>query len=342
MQTGKLRRRLRRLPPRTGPAAASYICNRADTADKKPAFNLEKRMKSAFISIIGRPSAGKSTLLNKICGEKVSIVSPVPQTTRNKIRGIITEDAGQLIFIDTPGYHNSDKKFNRYLKELAGSSLDESDIILYMVDTTRPPGAEEAEILELLKPHIEKTLVLMNKIDSKDSNTKTAAEFIAEGAPGVIETGSLFAVSAETGKGVRDVINRLFEMAPEGEPMYPEDYYTDQQPEFRVMETIREKAISLSRQELPHSIYVEIADMEMKYKESGEIKKLWVRAFLVAERDSQKGILVGRGGENIKRIRTEAQKELNEIFPYHVHLDLRVKVNPKWKRNDGILKNMLY
>ena len=299
-------------------------------------------MKSAFISIIGRPSAGKSTLLNSICGEKVSIVSPVPQTTRNKIRGIITEDAGQLIFIDTPGYHNSDKKFNRYLKELAGSSLEESDIILYMIDTTRPPGKEEAEILNLLKPFYDRTLVLMNKIDLHDSNPKIAADFIKEGAPGIVDSGSLFAVSAETGKGVRDVIDRLFEIAPEGEPMYPEDYYTDQQPEFRVMEIVREKAIALSRQEVPHSIYVEIADMEMKYKESGDINKLWVRAFLVVERDSQKGILVGRGGENIKKIRAEAQKELKDIFPYHIHLDLRVKVNPKWKRNDGILKRMLY
>ncbi|HAK45537.1 MAG TPA: GTPase Era [Spirochaeta sp.] len=299
-------------------------------------------MKSAFISIIGRPSAGKSTLLNNICGEKVSIVSPVPQTTRNKIRGIITEDAGQLIFIDTPGYHNSDKKFNHYLKDLAGSSLEDADIVLYMIDTTRPPGKEEGEILELLKPYFSKTLVLMNKTDLHGSNPGTAAEFIKEGAPEIIDSGSVFPVSAETGKGVRAVIDRLFEIAPEGEPMYPEDYYTDQQPEFRVKEIVREKAINLSRQELPHSIYVEIADMEMKYKETGEIKKLWVRAFLVAERESQKGILVGHGGENIKKIRSESSKELNGIFPYHVHLDLRVKVNPKWRRNDDILKKMLY
>ncbi|MDC7226549.1 MAG: GTPase Era [Spirochaetales bacterium] len=299
-------------------------------------------MKSAFISIIGRPSAGKSTFLNTICGEKVSIVSPVPQTTRNKIRGIITRDEGQLIFIDTPGYHNSEKKFNVYLKDLAGSALEESDIILYMIDTTRPPGKEEGEILELLKPHYSKTLILMNKTDLHESNPAAAAEFIKEGAAEIMDSGSVFPVSAVTGKGLDTILKRLFEIAPEGDPMYPEDYYTDQQPEFRVMEIVREKAINLSRQELPHSIYVEIADMEMKYKESGEIKKLWVRAFLVAERDSQKGILVGRGGENIKKIRSEAQKELNGIFPYNVHLDLRVKVNPKWRRNDGILKKMLY
>ncbi len=299
-------------------------------------------MKSAFVSIIGRPSAGKSTLLNHICGEKVSIVSPVPQTTRNKIRGILTEEAGQLIFIDTPGYHRSEKKFNNYLKDLAGSALEESDIVLYIIDTTRPPGNEETEILSMLEPYFSKTLVLMNKTDLKESDPKSAAEFINEGAPELLKSGSVYSVSAETGDGIKKALERMFEMAPEGEPMYPEDYYTDQQPEFRVMEIVREKAINLSRQELPHSIYVEIADMETKHKESGEIKKLWVRAFLVVERNSQKGIIIGRGGDNIKKIRAEAQRELNSIFPYQVHLDLRVKVNPKWRNNDGILKKMLY
>jgi GTP-binding protein Era len=124
--------------------------------------------------------------------------------------------------------------------------------------------------------------------------------------------------------------------------MYPSDYYTDQLPEFRVMEIIREKAINASRQELPHSIYVEIADMEMKHDDEGNVKKLWVRAFLVAERESQKGILVGHGGETIKKIRSESQYELNKIFSYRVQLDLRVKVNQKWRSKDGLLKQMLY
>ncbi|MBI9108637.1 MAG: GTPase Era [Spirochaetales bacterium] len=299
-------------------------------------------MKSAFVSIIGRPSAGKSTLLNKICGEKVSIVSPVPQTTRNKIRGIITRDTGQLVFIDTPGYHNSDKKFNNYLKDLAGSSLAESDLVLYVIDTTRAPGAEEEELLELLKPIAAKTLILFNKTDLPEKNIQRAAAYIEEKAPGCFSPESIFPVSAESGDGISRVIQHLYDMAPEGEQMYPDDYYTDQQPEFRVMEIIREKAINISRQELPHSIYVEIADMEMKHNEDGSVKKLWVRAFLVAERESQKGILVGHGGENIKNIRGDAQRELNQIFPYRVHLDLRVKVNQKWRRNDGLLKRMLF
>jgi GTP-binding protein Era len=299
-------------------------------------------MKSAFVSIIGRTSAGKSTLLNKICGEKVSIVSPVPQTTRNKIRGIITRDAGQLVFIDTPGYHNSEKKFNHYLKDLAGSSLEESDLVIYVIDTTRAPGKEEEELLQLLKPIAGKTLILLNKTDLKEKNIPRASAYIEETAPGFFPPEAIFPVSAESGDGIARVLQHLFDMAPEGELMYPADYYTDQQPEFRVMEIIREKAINISRQELPHSIYVEIADMEMKHNEDGSVKKMWVRAFLVAERESQKGILVGHGGENIKNIRGDAQRELNKIFPYRVQLDLRVKVNQKWRRNDGLLKRMLY
>ena len=299
-------------------------------------------MKSAFVSIIGRPSSGKSTLLNKICGEKVSIVSPVPQTTRNKIRGIITEERGQIIFIDTPGYHKSDKKFNNYLKGLADSSLEESDIVLYLVDTTRAPGAEEEELLNILLPHYERTLILLNKVDLNDSSVERAADFISRNSGGKFDVRSLYPVSAATGDGLEAALDRIFELSPEGEQMYPSDYYTDQQPEFRVMETIREKAINASRQELPHSIYVEIADMEMKHDDDGNIKKLWVRAFLVAERESQKGILVGHGGETIKKIRSESQYELNKIFSYRVQLDLRVKVNHKWRTKDGLLKKMLY
>ncbi len=297
-------------------------------------------MKSAYISIIGRPSAGKSTLINSICGEKVSIVSPVPQTTRNKIRGIITREEGQLVFIDTPGYHISDKKFNNYLKDLAGSALEDADLFLYVIDTARKPGAEEKEVLSMLEPYFSRTIVALNKTDLPESKPQEIVDFIGETAGS--HPAGMIGISAEKGTNVEDILKALYELAPEGFALYPEDYYTDQEPSFRIMEVIREKAITGSRQELPHSIYVEIADMEADRDEEGEVKKLWVRAFLTAERDSQKGILVGRGGENIKRIRLEAQKELNQLFPYRVSLDLRVKVNPKWRRNDGLLKNMLF
>ena len=228
-------------------------------------------MKSAYISIIGRPSAGKSTLINSICGEKVSIVSPIPQTTRNKIRGIITRKEGQLVFIDTPGYHISDKKFNSYLKGLAGSALEDADLFLYVVDTARKPGAEEKEVLAMLEPYFDKTIVVLNKTDLPDSKPQEIVDFIGENAEST--PAGMLGISAAKGTNVEDVLKALFEIAPEGEPLYPEDYYTDQEPSFRIMEVIREKALTGTKQEVPHSIYVEIADMEVDRDENGEIKK---------------------------------------------------------------------
>ena len=211
-----------------------------------------------------------------------------------------------------------------------------------MIDSCRLPGSEEEELLKILSPFWDRTIILINKIDHPKSRLKEIADFIEQNIKLVVDRGLLFPVSAKTGKGVETVLQKIFELAPEGEAMYPEDYYTDQQPEFRIMEIIREKSIAMAKKELPHSIYVEIADIEMKYDAKGQVKKLWARAFLVAEKESQKGILVGHEGKNIKGIRTEAQKELNSLFPYPVHLDLRVKVNSKWRHKDGLLKSMIY
>ncbi len=290
-------------------------------------------MKSAFVAIIGRPSAGKSTLVNALCGEKVSITADVPQTTRNKIRGILTEERGQLVFIDTPGYHHSDKKFNQYLKEVVYSSLDEADMVLYVVDATRSPGKEEQEIIELLNKQKEKpVLLVINKTDIK-------GHYLSE-IKGILNVNvhpeAMLETSALKEKGIAELKDRLFELAPEGEMMYPEEYYTDQEPEFRIAEIIREKAISQVTDELPHALYVEISDTEMK--EEG--RELWVRAFITVESESQVGIVVGKEGKRIKWIRIAALKEFKKIFPYKVRLDLRVKVNPRWRRKDYLLKGM--
>ena len=290
-------------------------------------------MKSAFVAIIGRPSAGKSTLLNALCREKVSITADVPQTTRNKIRGIVTEEEGQLVFIDTPGYHHSDKKFNQYLKDVVLSSLEEADMLLYVVDATRPPGSEEREIIEILNKEKGKpVLLVINKID-KDARYSAEIRGLLQVN---VHPDALMETSALQGTGVDALRDRLIELAPEGELMYPEEYYTDQEPEFRIAEIIREKAISQTTQEIPHALYVEVADTEMK---DGE---LWVRAFLTVESESQVGIVVGKGGKRIKWIRIASLKEFKKIFPYKVRLDLRVKVNPRWRRKDYLLKGMLH
>ena len=292
-------------------------------------------MKSAFVAIIGRPSAGKSTLLNALCGEKVSITADVPQTTRNKIRGILTKEEGQLVFIDTPGFHHSEKKFNQYLKEVVYSSLEEADMVLYVVDATRPPGKEEKAIIELLNQQKEKPVLLaLNKTDLKGAYLDEIRGLLSVN----VHPDALMETSALKGVGVDELKTRLFELAPEGEQMYPEDYYTDQEPEFRIAEIIREKAISQVTEELPHALYVEIADMEMK----NEGRELWVRAFLTVESESQVGIVVGKDAKRIKWIRIASLKEFKKIFPYKVRLDLRVKVNPKWRRKDNLLKGMFH
>ncbi len=291
-------------------------------------------MKCAIVSIIGRPSAGKSTLLNTICKEKVSITAPSPQTTRNAIRGIFTEDRGQLIFIDTPGYHLSDKSFNQRLVEVAKSSLAESDIILYVVDTTRPPGAEEEKILSILRSIRVPIVVAANKTDVKESSITDVEEFLSYD-PSIK---GIYPLSAVSRDGVTELLTQLFKIAPEGEQLYPDEFYTDQPPEFRAAEIIREKVVNRVSQELPHALYVDIADMEL----DEATNKLWIRAFIIVERESQVGIVVGKKGSGIQGIRKEAQKELKHLFPYDIHLDVRVKSQAKWKKQSNILNKLIY
>jgi GTP-binding protein Era len=297
-------------------------------------------MKSAFVAIVGRPSSGKSSILNALCGHKVSIVSRVPQTTRNRIRGILNRPEGQLVFIDTPGFHQSDRKFNMHMRGLVTETIGDADLLLYVTDGTSRPGAEEAMLADQLRQSGERLVVAVNKKDLYRANADEVSEpveletFLEEKLPGItrVET------SAAEGTGLDDLVDALFARAPEEPPAYPEEFYTDQDPAFRIAEIIREKAIAGARQELPHALYVEVSDLEQG---GGAGSKLWVRAFVNVERDSQKAIVVGAGGANIKRIRIEAQKELSEIFDRPVHLDLRVKTQPKWRKNEVLLRRIV-
>jgi len=294
-------------------------------------------MKSAFVTIIGRPSVGKSTLLNRMCGEKVAIVSSVPQTTRNAIRGIVNSEKGQLVFVDTPGRHSSEKKMNKKLMEVSERALADSDLVLYVLDASRAPGIEEEEIVSLLKPLAEKTIIAINKIDVPASDLNKTKDFINLHFQ---TNSSMYPISANTGEGVDELLNALFDMAPEGQPMYDSEFYTDQEAGFRIAEIIREQAINRLRQELPHSLYVDIADMEFKENEK-KGQQLWVRAFIIVERESQKGMVVGKGGEMIKAIRLSALKELKNIFDWKIDLDLRVKTGKDWRHNDNTLKRII-
>lgn len=288
--------------------------------------------KSAFVAVVGRPSAGKSTLLNQLCGEKVAIVSPVPQTTRNTIRGILTGEGYQLVFLDTPGLHDSDKAINRRLRDLAVHALDNADLVLYVIDSTRAPGPEEESIAARVGKFAAKTLVAVNKVDLPESDIPRARLFIAERVPGA----RVFDISAEKGTGVEVLKSSLAAEAPLGPAYYPAEFYTDQEPVFRIAETIREKVFLHTRNEVPHAVYVEYIAHHML-----DDGTLVYEGELVVERETQKGILIGKGGSMIKLIREEAEHDLCEIFPYPVRLSVKVRVDPDWKKDDRLLKRLL-
>jgi GTP-binding protein Era len=366
--------------------------------------------KSGFVAIVGRPSSGKSTLVNRLCGHKISITSTVPQTTRNAIRGVLTEERGQIVFLDTPGFHRSARKFNLHMREIVDGSMEDVDAILYVVDGSRKPGAEEAELAELAASREEPVVCAVNKSDllerpggggdaeqggagaraaDADAENASDASAGADAAPararqahreflaGISARFAPIPVSALTGAGVPDLLEQLFSVLPEGEPFYPADIYTDQEPRFRIAEVVREKAILESKEELPHALYVEVADAQFVEQEEPEPadenahareedteveltdgvlpgpdmpipgleppeRPLWVRAFIYVERENQKAILVGRNGKRIKRIRVAAERELADIFPYPVQLDVRVKVHKKWRTKEGLLKRLIY
>ena len=294
-------------------------------------------MNSGVVTIIGRPSAGKSTFLNTASGEKVSIVSSIPQTTRNAIRGIVNTTKGQIVFIDTPGYHKSEKKLNLKLQEIAKTRLEEGDAVLYLIDLSREFGEEEKNICSLLIPLQNKTVIGLNKADLKPSKAELVKKELLSLLPDIPQE-RIFEISALKDEGINEILSLLIELLPEGEALYPEDIYTDQDVVFRITEIIREQAILHTREEIPHALYAGVEDAEMR--KNG--KELWVRAFLYVEKESQKAMLIGKRAAVIKSIRIKSMAELRKIFPYKVQLDLQVRVNKNWRQKDRIIQKISY
>lgn len=310
---------------------------REDFADEYENNNYEPAgPKTALVAIIGRPSSGKSTFLNTASGEPVSIVSPIPQTTRNAIKGIVNTSFGQLVFVDTPGYHISEKKLNLKLQQVARDQLEAGECVLYVIDATREIGEEEQMTAELIKPYASKAVVAINKIDIAGTKPEHVRKFIRSVLPEIPEE-RIVNTSAKNDIGINDVLKALYDLAPEAPHLYPEEYYTDQEVGFRIAEVVRGQAINRLTDEIPHALYVDISDME--FKKGG--KELWVRAFLCVERDSQKGIVIGKGASMIKTIRVESIKELRKIFDYRIDLDLQVKVVKNWRQKDPILNKLM-
>ncbi|HOJ64866.1 MAG TPA: GTPase Era [Spirochaetota bacterium] len=290
---------------------------------------MKKRV--GFVSIIGRPSSGKSTLINYIYGYKVSIVSKHPQTTRFLIRGIYNSDDSQIIFIDSPGYHHFNSNLNKGLSNLAIRNLNDGDLILYLVDITRDFGEEEIDIIEKLKESgkKDKIIITFNKIDEPEIKKETKEEILKRlGNLPYVE------ISAKFGKNVDKLLSLIKERLPEGEMFYPEDYVTDQPIPFRIGEVVREKIFNNTRDEVPHSTYVEVKDLKVYDNH------IIANAIINVETDSQKGILIGNKGSMIKKIGEQARKDLEDIFERKVSLFLSVKVDKNWRKNNDLLKKM--
>jgi GTP-binding protein Era len=287
------------------------------------------RFVSGFVSILGRPNSGKSTLLNKLTGMKLAIVAPKPQTTRTSIQGVMNAPGAQIVFVDTPGIHKPDSLFNRRMLDTVRAALDQRDLLLYVVDATRRASEEDREAVALVAGARTPALLLLNKIDAlKD---KRALLELIEKYRSVYEFAAYLPLSALTGEGLETLRAELVKRLPEGPAYFPDDYITDQPERFMAAELIREKILLAAREEVPHSVAVAVED----WKETERLTR--ISAAIYVERDSQKGILIGAGGSMLKKIGTEARLEMERLFGRKIFLELFVKVRPKWREDPKFL-----
>lgn len=290
--------------------------------------------KSGFVTIIGRPNVGKSTLLNSILGQKIAIMSDKPQTTRNKIQGFYTKENAQIIFIDTPGIHKPQHKLGEYMVTVAERTLNEVDVILYLVDATADFGAGEEFIIKQLEKIETPVFLMINKIDLIPRENLFA---IIDRYSSKYSFAEIIPVSALKRDNVDHLLSVLEQYLPEGPQFYPEDMVTDQPEKAIVAELIREKALLMTREEIPHSIAVEVTD----FKERDQ-NMVYVGAIIYVERDSQKGIIIGKKGSMLKEIGKLARVDIENLLDSKIYLELWVKVQKDWRNRDVALRNFGY
>ncbi len=295
----------------------------------------EPSTKFGVVALVGRPNAGKSTLINRILGQKVSIVSAKPQTTRNRIVGILNDDRGQIAFLDTPGIHKPLHKLNVRMMDHVRSSLSEADVIALIVDATEPFGKGDQYVIDLLRQEKEqnpdaKRLVILNKIDLLKKH-KLLPLMEQYNGFGIFD--EIVPISASKGEGIEQLTEMLFKSVPEGEPRYPREDYTTQPERFFAAELVREKVLQHTSEELPYTTAVNVE----RFEEDQETGMLSIWATIYVERPSQKGIVVGKQGSMIKRIGTEARQELESILGTKVFLDLHVTVHEAWREDARFL-----
>jgi len=292
--------------------------------------------KSGFIAVVGRPNVGKSTLINKITGEKISIISDKPQTTRNVIKAIITEKDSQMIFLDTPGMIKPKNKLGEYMIKVATESLEEVDIVLFVVEASgEGPGKGDMKILEQLKEVTNPVFLVINKIDliAKDKLLSLISIYHTH-----LDFDSVIPISALNGDGVDIVLNDIKERLPIGPKFFPDDMITDQPEKIIAAEIIREKLLLLLKEEVPHGIGVEI----IAFTERKEKNIVDIQANIYCERDSHKGIIIGKNGMMLKQIGTLARKEIEKFLGVKIFLQLWVKVKKDWRNSQQVLNDLGY
>ncbi|MFP4015405.1 MAG: GTPase Era [Halanaerobiales bacterium] len=289
--------------------------------------------KSGFVSIIGRPNVGKSTLINKVIGEKIAITSHRPQTTRNKIQAILNHHKGQIVFVDTPGIHKRNNKLDDYMLEQAYKSLEGVDLLIFLLDGSTYFGKGDDFIFRQIKGVKTPTLVVLNKIDKLDK--KTLIMRINEYEQKINR--EIIPISAINGQNIDNLINRIFDYLPEGPQFYPEDMVTDQIEKFIVAEIIREKIFYLCREEIPYGIAVIVE--EMKKRANG---LFYIRANIYVEKKSHKGIVIGKNGARLKEIGKRARQDIKKLLGTEIYLDLWIKILKDWREKENLIKRMGY
>ena len=290
---------------------------------------MNKGFKSGFVSLIGRPNAGKSTLLNALVGQKVAIVADKPQTTRTAIQGVVTLPEAQIVFVDTPGIHKADSPLNKRLMDTVRASLTERDLLLYVVDASKPFGAEDDKAVGLARKAGSPVALVLNKIDLVKEKARLLP--LIEKYKAAFDFVDYLPVSGAKGQGLDDLRGTIVERLPEGPAYFAEDYVTDQPERFLAAELVREKALLATRQEVPHAVAV-IVD---RWEETPAITRIY--ATIRVEREGQKAIVIGSGGATLKKIGTEARKEMEKLFGVKIYLDLHVRLQPGWREKRAFL-----
>jgi GTP-binding protein Era len=285
--------------------------------------------RSGFVSLVGRPNTGKSTLLNALVGQKIAIVADQPQTTRTSIQGVVTRPEAQIVFVDTPGIHKADSPLNKRLMDTVRAALEERDLLLLVVDAARPLGEEDRRTVDLVRKSGTPVVLVLNKIDLMKEKARLLP-LIAEYKE-IHEFADYVPVSAVKGDGLEDLRQVILARLPEGPAYFPGDYVTDQPERYLAAELIREKVLHATRKEVPHAVAV----MVDKWEETPNITRVY--ATIRVEREGQKAIVIGTGGAMLKKIGTLARQEMERLLGVRIYLDLHVRVEPGWREKPAFL-----